>query len=208
VYAVPNPPVRAAGTIVEMDGDVVYIELDVGAAIPLGARITVDLPPDGPAPRAVMAVDGNSGVALRARLVRLPPPEKRVYPRVHGPIELAWRVASGEVEAWLLGGAPGTMRRPDPFMNFSATGLGFDDHDRCKEGDTLLLEVGIPHDARRWRCTGRVVRVSPIPVDERDEDVDATHRIAVNFEHAPEALTEALGNYTLKIQDAWLEGAG
>ncbi|MFZ5475655.1 MAG: hypothetical protein ACOZNI_02670 [Myxococcota bacterium] len=207
VYAVPVPPVLAKGTVVASDERYVEIRLDAPAAIPAGARVIVELPKGSAVPRAVIAVESSSGGVLRARIVRAPPPEKREYPRVHGAVDVGWRVARGDEEAWLAGGPAGELFHPDPFMNFSATGLGFDDHDRCAEGDTLLLEVGIPHDARRWRCLGKVVRVAPIPVDERDEDVDATHRIAVSLERAPDELTEALSTYTLKIQDAWLEGA-
>lgn len=208
IYAVPDPPVLARGTLVRVEGEELDIDVASSATIPAGARLIVQFG-EGIAPREVR-VERAEGRRLHTRTVRTRAPDKREYPRVHGAVDLRYRVPPGEDagDAWMrgedVGGADFT---PDPFMNFSATGLAFDDLERTRDGELLLLTLGIPHDDRRWRATARVVRIAPIPVDERDEGVDTTHRVAIAFERIPEEAVEALGNYTLRIQDAWLEGS-
>src|SRR5688572_10734719 len=71
---------------------------------------------------------------------------------------------------------PGISRTAAPHMSFSPTGLSFDDGLHVEEGEVLLLEIGLPGEPQAWRATARVVRVTRIPIDERDDGVGATHR--------------------------------
>lgn len=210
IYGTPDPPVIAQGTVVRSEGDELDIEVDT-AGIPAGARLILQFGgADAAGPRAVIVVRAAETGLLHTRLVKTAPPDKREYPRVHGAVHVRYRVAPGDdaEDAWMRGeDVPGAERVPDPFMNFSATGLAFDDRDVAHEGDVLLVDFDVPQDPRTWRATARVVRVAPIPIDERDEGVDATHRVAIAFERISEDAVDALGRYTLRIQDAWLEGA-
>lgn len=209
IYGTPDPPVFAQGVVVRADGDELDIEVDT-AGIPAGARLVLQFGDNEiSCPRAAIVLHAAESGLLQTRLVKTAPPDKREYPRVHGAVNVRYRVADDEdaADAWMRGAdVPGVDLVPDPFMNFSATGLAFDDRETAREGDMLLVQFGLPQGARTWRATARVVRVAPIPVDERDEGVDATHRIAVAFERVSEEAVEALGRYTLRIQDAWLEG--
>jgi hypothetical protein len=105
----------------------------------------------------------------------------------------------------MRGGAPtGQEFEPDPFMNFSVTGLAFDDIESCRADDLLGFVITIPREAHTWRGVASVVRVWRIPIDERDESIAATHRIAVNFTELPDDARLALGRHTERIQEAWL----
>ena len=102
-----------------------------------------------------------------------------------------------------MAGAPeGEMFQPDPYMNFSMTGLLFEDQQRCSADDLLLLSLRLSKDPRVWRATARVVRVSPIPLADREEGNGATHRIAVTFADLPDGCRKALVDQTNRIHDS------
>ncbi|MDP2314642.1 MAG: hypothetical protein Q8P41_17190 [Pseudomonadota bacterium] len=136
----------------------------------------------------------------------LRPQDQRSVPRAHGTLLLRYhRAPDGEddLPAWLAGGPPrGVERSPDPTMNFSEAGIAFDDMPACADGDVLLLELGIPGEAPRWRGAARVLRVSPIPIDERDDFVAATHRVAVMLIALPDEGSRALRDYTARTRQA------
>ena len=216
VYATGPVPVLTRGIVGQFEGEGLDIELDDDVEIPVGARVILDLPHDAGAPRAIVEVRSHEGRLLSTRLVRIQASDKREYPRLQGSVALRYRVARNDADggAWMRGDdVPTTERVPDAFMNFSATGLAFDDGAFTKENDLLLCHFSLPGDATAWRCTARVVRVWPIPIDERDgadelegREAAATHRIAIFFESIPESATTALTRYTIRIQDAILEG--
>jgi hypothetical protein len=120
-----------------------------------------------------------------------------------------------DASAWVAGGdAPGeggTWREPDPFMDFSGTGLRFEDQLHCKTEDRMLIELRLPSSEDLWRATARVVRVDSI----RPEDFEArgekkpgsvpTHQIAVQFVDLPADAAEALTAFGMRIQDALLK---
>jgi hypothetical protein len=89
-------------------------------------------------------------------------------------------------------------------MNFSVTGLAFDDVETCQADDHLGFVITIPREEHTWRGVAHVVRVWRIPIDERDDSIPATHRIAVNFLQLPDDARAALGRHTERIQEAWL----
>lgn len=131
---------------------------------------------------------------------------QRHPPRAHGTLLFRYHRAPGgesDVDEWVAGGAPRSVERaPDPTMNFSAQGIAFDDVAICADGDVLLFELGIPGEPGRWRGGARVVRISPIPIDERDEFVPATHRVAISLDTiAVDGLT-ALQAYTERTRRA------
>jgi len=132
--------------------------------------------------------------------------EHRNEPRAHGTLVLRYHRApagAGDLPNWLAGGSPrGDERTPDPTMNFNHVGLAFDDVPACADGDLLLVELGVPGHDGRWRAGAHVLRISPIPIDERDEFVHATHRIAVLLTALPDEARTALQDYTARLRRA------
>ena len=118
------------------------------------------------------------------------------------------------IPAWLGGddavAGDGVWHEPDPFMDFSASGLKFEDQPYCQVNDLILLEMMVPPAKELWHATARVLRVEPITPEEdeeqgRDQEKPlATHQIAINFLDVPEKMSEALAAFTLGIQDALL----
>lgn len=212
VHAASNPPLLVKGRCVGQEGDVVTLEVPEGTVFPDGASLIVDFAPDAGVTRAIVhPLDSGPvlGGRLRAKVVRVPTPEKREYPRMNGGITLRYFVVKGDpaagVDAWLRGATPpAVMHEPDPFMNFSVTGLAFDDLETCKDGDMLAFTITVPRVNLTWRGACSVVRVWRIPVDERDDSIPATHRVAVHFVELPDDARAALKEHTERIQDAWL----
>ncbi len=149
----------------------------------------------------------RDGPFLRVMERRRKPRDRRVFPRLVGGIPLRYRVVQADeaevVTARWMAGAPDAApadqwRQPDPFMNFSTTGLRFDDLPVCHSGDVLLCELGVGSRPERWRAVATVVRL--IPVEDPTELPEATHHVAVMFIDAPVAMAEALEAYTLQLQ--------
>jgi hypothetical protein len=211
VHATGPAPVLVGGSVVRFAGDLLVLALAQDTDIPVGTRVILELPANAGAPRVIVAVEAVEGRTLTTRMVKVPPRDLREYPRLQGIVALRYRVAGddGDAAAWLRGDVVHRPEHvPDPFMNFSATGLAFDDGPHAADHDLLLLEFSLPGDATQWRSTARVVRVWPIPIDERDDEQPASHRIAIVFETIPQGATAALTEYTMHIQEALLEGPG
>lgn len=205
-----DEPLLVRARALSATDDVVQIELPEGAppSAPETALI-LDFPVDGGGGRAIAAVESRDGSRLAVRVVKVPKPDLREFPRMMGGIELRYALApkgeTPEVLTWLAGGAmPAVARSPDPYMSFSTGGFAFDDIETCAEGDLLMLDFLVPDHPQRFRATGRVVRVSRIPIDERDEGVDATHRIAVTLENVSPEARAALVDHTARCQEAYL----
>lgn len=130
--------------------------------------------------------------------------EQRAEPRAYGSLDLRYCVGSpGGAEEWLAGGPPERpLRAPDPTMSFSAAGIAFDDQPACADGDLLLVDFAVPGEPERSRAVARVVRVSPVPIDERDELVDATHRVAMTITAHGEGAEARLRAYTSRVRRA------
>ena len=184
-----------------------------------GMRVVLDGGPDRDL-RIKGLVTGVEGPRLRVQLERVVPPDKRSFPRMYGGIHVRYRVlAAGQgdegASAWVAGGdepaGGGVWREPDPFMDFSGTGLRFEDQLHCRPEDRLLIELRLPSSEDLWRATARVVRVDPIRSDDlggREEKEPAsvpTHQIAVEFLEMPADATEALTEFGMRIQDALLK---
>ena len=214
-----TPPVIKRGRITCQGDGFCEIALD-GAEAPLqgGTSVVVDGGPKSGVRIKGVVVD-VSGSKLRVETDRVVPLDKRAFPRLPGGIRVHYRVLSGKggratAAAWVKGDPTprreGEWREPDPFMDFSGSGLKFDDQLRCQVDDELLLELQIPPGQTSWQATARVVRVEPLPPAEPEEtdqvrqELSPTHQVAVQFLHMPQEATEALSQFTLRIQDALL----
>jgi hypothetical protein len=212
VHAASTPPLLVKGRCLSQEGDAIVLEVPVGTSFPAGAQLVVDFAADAGISRAIVhLLQGvpDPDQRITARITRVPTPEKREYPRMNGGITLRYFVVpptgQAQIEAWLRGGAEvGKVFEPDPFMNFSVTGLAFDDVETCTDGDLLGFTITVPGAPHTWRGAASVVRVWKIPVDERDDSIPATHRVAVNFTDLPDDAREALRAHTQRIQEAWL----
>jgi hypothetical protein len=184
-----------------------------------GMRVVVDGGPDR-AFRIKGLIAAIAGNRMRLETERVVPADKRSFPRMHGGIHVRYRVLkAGEAGAvssrWVSGERTplkeGEWREPDPFMDFSGTGLRFEDELHCKPEDLLLIELALPSSKESWHATARVVRVDPIRAEDLEGSVEdkgkgtATHQIAVQFVVLPLEATEALTAFAMRIQDALLK---
>lgn len=190
------------------DDDQIEVDLSAPASEKLqGSQAIITFPVKG-APRLTAQIIHAEGNRLSLTSPRLRPRDKRLYPRLYGNIPLSYRAhhsAEGElsVHRWLAGsthdGPQPPLRTPEPFMNFSVSGVCFEDTIPFEKDALVLMELGVGELPGRWRATGRVVRVERLP----DGDTPL-YSIAVNFETLPDAAMQALSDFTLTIQEALL----
>ena len=178
-----------------------------------GASVCVRSAEDGWAYGRVVSVEPDVVVEVRGTTRS----DRREFFRVEGSIHCKYQVLKGPGhelarERWIQHGiaADVTWLTPDPFMDFSASGLKFQHTETCAADDVLLLEVGIPGTDKTYRTTAHVVRLFQLSEEERDELAlaggtgSATHAVAIHFlEIAPEAI-EALVMWTESIQESLL----
>jgi hypothetical protein len=196
-----DEPRLAHGTVTDADGLQLCAELDGASPFSSGTRVLVS-PREGAPTRHAAVVAEVEGNLVTLHLVPAPPPDRREYPRLNGRLPLRYRLAADAADqgAWLAGGPLGAdIRTPSPWMEFSATGLLFEDTAPPAAGSILLLELGVPDDPRRWRCTGRVIRILPA-------STPGAGRVALQLEDVPVEATIALADYTLDMQEAMLLG--
>ena len=74
-------------------------------------------------------------------------------------------------------------------MEFSASGLRFEDQLDCQIGDVLLLELRLPSEETGWRGAGKVVRIEAM--NPRPPNGPA-FRIAIDFIELPDDARTAL----------------
>ena len=192
---------------------------EIEPALKPGMRVVLAGIPENPL-RINALITGISENRLTAKTIREVREEKRDFPRLYGGIKVRYRVVKKEedsslIKAWVDGddslSQKGEWHEPDPFMDFSSSGLKFEDQPRCTAGDILLLEIQVPTSKDRWHATARVVRVEAIPQDQADPlskeaaDNDSTNcQIAIHFQALPNDAAEAIAAFSLKIQDALL----
>jgi len=207
-----DPPVIAFGNLVSKGQNEIIIDLPAdGPSFGIGSQLVLDFPKGSNEPRRIVAVSRVAGLRLTLE-VKMTHTDLREYPRMYAGIQAQYAVipvgdpgTDAETTAWMTRQeASRQFRSPDPFMNFSATGLQFEDIKHCNDGDTLLVRLQIPKQAVVWPAVARVVRVSQIPEDQLDETSEATHRVAIHFEQLGPEAQVALREHTLKIQRAWL----
>ena len=211
--SVTPPLIRSGRMTCHPDGSCELLLEEAEPRLQPGMRVVLEGGPDRPV-RMKGLVVRREGRLLRVETERVVPPDKRSFPRMYGGIHVRYRVlAEGEGDAAVrAAGEGGEWREPDPFMDFSGTGLRFEDRLCCKPKDLLLLELALPSSERRWRVKARVVRVEPIrpeDLERRDRETGrepaATHQIAVQFVDLPADATEALTAFAMRIQDALLK---
>jgi hypothetical protein len=209
LYPSHPQPCLVGATVARVDGDEIEVTLAGDVALPAGARLIVEGPRGTAEPRVIAHVIERAGSRVRLRSVRVARPDAREYPRVLGRVPFRYGPSPGPeaAAAWMRGEpVAGADRAPDPLVNFSATGLAFDDTlPGARPDDRLLMELSVPQEGGPWRCVAKVVRVIAVPEEERDV---GEHRIAVFFETIPTAATEALARYTVRMQDLLLEREG
>lgn len=192
-----EPVLRGAysGRAISAGHDGVWIELDGGDAISIhGARVILD----GPWPSRVLGIVVEQyGSRIRVHVRREVEKDRRTAPRCTGALDVLYRKASGD--SWFFtGAAPADgWFRPDPLMNFSATGLRFDDYPHVVPGDKVWIELALPKSLDRYRATATVVRVELIPESQRISD--ATHSVAVHFDQIGSGARSALVARALEI---------
>jgi hypothetical protein len=215
------PPMIARGRVTHYDGEA--FELEVDEPVPplnTGSQVILDFT-DGDRPRVIAAVSEVQGRRIRVSEKSVSHRDKRAFPRLYGSVKLRYRKREdGESDTalttWLSGGleeAGPTWFKPDPFMNFSVTGLKFEDQETCANDDTLLLEFSVPTSNKTFRCQSRVARVAPIEPETSAFDHEdsgelpgdiPTHSVAVEFIDMPREGREALSEFTLLIQGVLL----
>ena len=202
--------------MVRFSDEVYDIVLDEDAPdLEVGTRLVLNLR-DGHRRRVTATIRERAGAHVRAEEHRATAPDNRTYPRLAGGVPLRYRAADpqrldAEVDHWMSGqddtAPPSAWRTPDPFMNFSVTGLRFDDEALVEEGETLLCELGVPGSEERWRAAARVVRVLPLEPGEQElasTGRSATHSVAVHFIALPPDAGDALTHYAIRLQRAQL----
>jgi hypothetical protein len=159
-------------------------------------------------------VTGAEGRRVTIAIERVQPRDLRYWPRMIGGIGLGyaivakdrWELVAKRWLAWSEQPTEAAFFEPDPLMDFSAGGFRFDDVDRCHVDDRMLLKIKVPTSETVWRATARVVRVAPIPLEEREEpegdEPARTHRVAIEFTSVPSGAVEALVAFTERLLDS------
>jgi hypothetical protein len=179
-----------------------------------GLRVGLDLVLDAAAEagcRVVGTITEVEARRIRVSVDHMVRTDLRVFPRMWGGISVRYRAATSPDEAnpWLRGeGLAGTWHCPEPYMDFSASGLRFEDAETCRKDDLVLLEFRVPFHDPAWRATARVVRIAPLSADDL-EDVDPdvprpTHEVAVQFVEVPPEAVDALVDFTGRLQEVFV----
>ncbi len=209
VLLTPAGPRSCFARLVRHDGDQIEVVLEPGDlthARP-GTRVMVDSG-ESSVVRMVGVVSNTEAGRTTLIVEKSVRRDLREYPRTYGGIQLRYHVVQGDERAaeareWIDGVARDVdgWLRPDPYMNFSATGLRFEEGEAtCASGDLVLLHMGVPTSSTPWRATAEVVRCELLPEDERTEE--ATHFVALQFLQIPPEASQALARFTLRVLSA------
>lgn len=148
-------------------------------------------------------------VAIRKSMA----PDKRIFPRLYGGIEIRYRHVDKErweeaSRSWMAGEpdtAPEEWLAPDPFMDFSVSGLKFEGPGDFASDECLLVELKVPLDEELRRATARVVRVDlASPQADPATRRAGPNQIAIHFLELPLKTAESLVRFTLHLQEALL----
>lgn len=161
-------------------------------------------------------VTGAEGRRISLRVDRTTRRDHREFPRMFGAIDVRYAGVDPDaavVETWLSSGEAGAVHwcRPDPLMNFSASGVQFDTAHPIDPSRRLLLSLATPGDDTTYRAVARIVRVDPIPEDELEDEpfeegeAVSTHRMAVHFTEVPSEAISALMAFTERLQRTYLD---
>ena len=181
--------------------------------VPDGASVCVRSETEGWVYGRAHTVGTDVVVAVRGKTRS----DQREFFRVQGAILCRYQILRGEDtelarRRWTQQGtAPeGTWNEPEPYMDFSASGLAFYEGEGCAEEDVMLLEIGIPDQPQRYRTSARVIRLIPLSEDEKaslaaeGRAAGATQTVAIHFlDIEPDAI-EALVALTEVIQETYI----
>ena len=200
ICASGNTPIMADGTVVERSESAVSIVCGENArAIEQDAKVVLTF--DGGSERWTGVVEAVSntdkGVHIRVVTPNAHSTDKRDYPRLHGGLPIQYRIANEqEATQWIEGSTfDDKWQTPDPYMNFSVSGLRFEVHDEVQASQLLLIDLRIGESTDSWRTTARVIRVF-----EGSDNAKST--AAVSFVHLPDEALSALSDLTLQIQES------
>ena len=202
ICASGNTPIMANGTLLKRGDTEVMVQCDSSAAaIEQGSKVVLTFEDGGERWTGVVdTVEHQNGdIHLRVVAPNAHSADKRDYPRLHAGLPIRYQVSTpSEAEKWLSGGTvENGWHTPDPYMNFSVSGLRFEVNEQVQEDQLLMIELAIGTSGTVWRTTAKVIRVF-----ESDGD---THRsAAVSFQHLPEPALAALSDLTLQIQETLL----
>jgi|WetSurMetagenome_2_1015567.scaffolds.fasta_scaffold610952_1 hypothetical protein len=211
-----SPPIFAQGRMWESNKELCRVDLSAPEPrLVKGLRVIVDCGDQGPG-RILGQVERSEGTLLVVTTNKIIPPDKRVFPRLYGGIQLRYRVVSASrwdrvSRDWMAGFADPAPASdwivPDPFMDFSVSGLKFEGPQDCGPDDLMLVEMQVPGDDLPRRATARVMRVDPLPLDHDDPKTTGFRQIAVAFVDLPQGAAEALVRFTLQIQEVMMKMA-
>jgi hypothetical protein len=196
-------PVMVHGQLCSQSDQTVVVEATgTAGGLSAGDRVVLSFgtPDQGRISGTIQSItDVDGGQQIQVSCAAAHDRDKRDFPRLCAGLPIRYRVASAEDgQAWVAGSPAPTQGwfTPDPFMNFSVSGLRFDADRSVQADDLLALDFAIADGSPRWRITARVIRV----FTPESED-SPTHSVAVSFAHLPEGANTALSELTLKIQD-------
>ena len=196
-------PVMVNGIIsVHSDGRMSVDATDGAGALTTGAKVVVNVAGESGSLRCVVTAidaDGSGGHRVSLSEEAAHQADKRDYPRLHAGLPIRFRPVSEDEAARWAAGDPigGNWAEPDPYMNFSVSGLRFDCNDELPEGSLIALELQIGDDVAMWRASARIVRCFKATGDRPAS-------IAVTFESLPTGARDALSELTLQIQETLL----
>ncbi len=211
IFLTSSGPRTCSGRMVRHDGDKIEVELSAEDAshVEDGTRTMVDSG-ESSLTRLIGLVEGIDKRRVSVTVEKSVKRDLREYPRTYGGITTRYRVvepdkAEAAAISWMAGEAleseKGTWRTPDPYMNFSATGLRFEESEAtCTGGDLILLEMKLPTSEVTWRALAEIVRCAPLMEEEQSEE--ATHFVALNFLEIPSEASQALARFTLRVLSA------
>ena len=199
ICASGKTPIMANGTLLSRAETEVTVQCDASAAaIEQGAKVVLTFDEGGERWTGVVdTVENHDGnIHLRVVAPNAHTSDKRDYPRLHAGLPIRYRVGTpNDASDWLTGTAvEDHWHTPDPYMNFSVSGLRFEVTEDIREGQLLLISLRIGESESVWRTTATVIRVF--------EGDASTHRTAaVSFKHLPDDALSALSDLTLQIQE-------
>ena len=168
----------------------------------VGSKVILTIP-GSPGPMMSLLVEETDGRQLFLRPAKVHHRDKRLFPRHFGHIPLRYRLvdpSEGEliIHRWIReGGGPAKgWEQPEPYMNFSVSGVSFERKDPPDMDQQVLVDLGVGDIDHRWKVLAQVVRVLELPDDK--------YEVALSFENISEDAREALSSLTLSIQEALL----
>jgi len=182
------------------------IELALASPIsdPLEGSKIIVTSPENTSPMITMYVERKHNLSLFLRVDKIHPRDQRLFPRHFGHVPMRYRLTEFEEGELLLyrwkreGIDPGgDWRSPEPFMNFSVSGVSFECATPADLGQQALVELGVGNGENRWYIIAEVARC--LPVEDRK-----LFEIALQFKDIPMEARNALSELTLSIQDALL----